>query len=754
MKITIPVASALVFSLVTAQGALALDPVFSPGAPAQKWRGIHQTIVSNTTIDLSQLDAISALALSGKVTLSGNRSFVRAVLVTQTGQEHLVLETNPLLAKGKVLDLDEFCEETRQLPNVLPARLVIEISDASLTLTTISTTPAGATAGGRAGTLSAADREAQHAEKLLAVRYSLKQKGMHWAAGTTPISRKTYAEKKLLFGSKLPNLSGFEYYIGGIFELAGAAPTGSAAAAPAKPAAASPYVPDFSWRSKHGQSWLTPPRDQGGCGSCWAFGATGATELLTNLYFNRHIDLDLAEQQALSCMSGGSCGGGAPEPVLDYIQQYGIYEESCFPYTATDQACGNGCAGPVENVRIGGRIPFNNDAEDTLKSMILTSSVSMGISDWWHVLTLAGYRTLKVGDAFYVRDLDGNIQWITITPSDTALIGQTVWELKNSWGPAWGANGYVFVLTGLGNIYLTDQLRPPVTRAGHTDAEILCVDADGDGYYAWGVGTKPAQCPGGIPALPDGDDSNRCKGPMDSYGNLTDLCPTVNADFMASNLRPCIGATTTFTDLSTGTVTGWSWSFGSGASPATATGKGPWNVSYSTAGAKTVALTVTGPGGARDTETKTSYVTVPSSCNPYALEVYAKNEGYYETNIIKPRIYIANLGTAALDSFKVVFKFTTNGKTPKLEDWYTPYETPSLVKVSGNTYKVIYDYAGYSLLPGTVVPDTAGNVVGVHYTDWSTFNVTTSFRPGPSFALNTNLGVYDKNGTLVYGTPQ
>jgi hypothetical protein len=42
----------------------------------------------------------------------------------------------------------------------------------------------------------------------------------------------------------------------------------------------------------------------------------------------------------------------------------------------------------------------------------------------------------------------------------------------------------------------------------------------------------------------------------------------------------------------------------------------------------------------------------------------------------------------------------------------------------------------------------------LHYADWSTWTVTSSFRPGASFAANTNLGVYDKNGTLVYGTAQ
>jgi PKD repeat protein len=760
MKTKVPMAPTLLCSLLLAGNAFASDTVFSPSKPSTVFKTINQTIPANTSIDISQFGTVAGLAISGNVSLLSDIGYVRVLMVSTRGDEYLVLETNPLLAKGKQLVLDEYCEETKTLSNVAPALLKIEIANASLMLTSVSVshpaTSAAMQSAAAAAAVSTTDRDAQFAEKLLAVRFSIKQRGLHWVAGDTPVARKSYAEKKRFFGGKVPNLAGLEYYVGGIFQIpssSSASPV-SANAAVTTAAGASPYVSDFSWRNKHGQSWLTGVRDQGGCGSCWAFGSTGATELLTNLYFNRHIDLDLSEQEALSCMSGGTCAGGVPESVLDYITQNGIFEESCFPYTATDQMCSSECSGPVENVKIGGRVPFNDDSEDTLKSMILTSSVSMGIFNWWHVLTLAGYRTLKVGDSFYIRNYDQSIQWITITAADTDLIGKTVWEFKNSWGPLWGDNGYVFVLTDLSNIYLTDKLLPPVTRKGHTNAEILCVDTDKDGYYAWGVGPKPAQCPANSPAQPDGDDSDKCKGPMDAYGNLTSLCTTANADFTASNLSPCIGKSTTFTDLSTGSVTSWSWKFGSGASPANATGKGPFNVTYSTSGSKTVTLSVAGAGGAQDSETKTNYIAVPTICNPVRLEIYARNEAYNETNETKPRIYIANMGSVALSDFKVVFKFTTNGKTPKLEDWYTPYESPSLVNVSGNNYDVVYDYTGCTLNPGAIAPDSLGNVIGLHYTDWATFTITTNFKPGASFALNTDLAVYDKNGALVYGTAQ
>ncbi|MBK9292072.1 MAG: hypothetical protein IPM52_10675 [Bacteroidetes bacterium] len=83
------------------------------------------------------------------------------------------------------------------------------------------------------------------------------------------------------------------------------------------------------------------------------------------------------------------------------------------------------------------------------------------------------------------------------------------------------------------------------------------------------------------------------------------------ADFTASPLTVCIGQPVTFTDNSsgtTGTVT-YSWDFGAGASPATANTVGPHTVTYSTAGYKTVSLTITDDNGT-DTETKVDYIEV------------------------------------------------------------------------------------------------------------------------------------------------
>ncbi len=64
-----------------------------------------------------------------------------------------------------------------------------------------------------------------------------------------------------------------------------------------------------------------------------------ATEAMVNLYYNQQLNLDLSEQDVLSCSGGGSCDGGYPSTAVNYITNTGIVDENTFPYQADDLAC-------------------------------------------------------------------------------------------------------------------------------------------------------------------------------------------------------------------------------------------------------------------------------------------------------------------------------------------------------------------------------------------------------------------------------
>jgi hypothetical protein len=90
------------------------------------------------------------------------------------------------------------------------------------------------------------------------------------------------------------------------------------------------------WRYRKGRNNVTPVKDQGGCGSCVAFGVTGTLESMVLVEHN--LALDLSEAELLFC-GGGSCGGWWPDSAVTYIKNHGEAFESCFPYHDHDMPC-------------------------------------------------------------------------------------------------------------------------------------------------------------------------------------------------------------------------------------------------------------------------------------------------------------------------------------------------------------------------------------------------------------------------------
>jgi C1A family cysteine protease len=549
---------------------------FEMAYPTNKNLSVSNNYNESTTIYPFKTDeSIYSLSVGASVQLNTAKSYVRVILTTESGEEYLVLESNDMITEQNQIDFSDYGEETAMLNGVVPASIRIEIEDASVTMETISYNNISQNKLTSSDfTLASKEiKKNQDAVKIDRINRQIKKKGLLWQAGETSVSLMTYQEKKKLLGDTLPNLRGFEYYKGGIFDLADASGTSDGLNSSEKVTSSS-LVSAFDWRNRHGQNWMTAVRDQGAEGSCWAHGTLASMESVINLYYNQHINQDLSEQAFVSCMYTiyrsvdlpglpsppplSQCGSmNVPTAILCQVKNLGAVDESCYPYSNVGDSwgldangqvcttlppngctlCGNLCSDYMQ--RLWKITDFKELApdgatngnpwsqvinEDSLKVNIIKYGPSaFTYMHWGHVMCFAGFGIIKQGDVIYA---DSSTYSSVTVPAYSPLIGKTYWIAKNSWGSGWGENGYCKLSLNLNDI-ITGVIKTPIIQPVTKNYTVTCTDADGDGYCFWGIGPRPSTgCPVTSHIEEDGDDSNPFFGPYDANYNLTAICPS------------------------------------------------------------------------------------------------------------------------------------------------------------------------------------------------------------------------------------
>lgn len=148
-------------------------------------------------------------------------------------------------------------------------------------------------------------------------------------------------------------------------------------------------------------------------------------------------------------------------------------------------------------------------------------------------------------------------------------------------------------------------------------------------------------------------------------------------------------------------------------------------------------------------------VSVQSTFATVSVKIFMKDEGINETSIARPRIYIQNTGTESISNFIYYYYITAdNGKTPMVDVYYAPNCVITLENMGSGLYRAKYNFSGFTLQAGAIAPDANGNVVGMHYSDYSYFNKLNdiSYLAAGSFVEDTKIPVYSSTGTLLYGS--
>jgi C1A family cysteine protease len=185
------------------------------------------------------------------------------------------------------------------------------------------------------------------------------------------------------------------------------------------------------WRNK---GVMTPVKDQGSCGSCWAFSATETLEAVWKLEKNQLNTL--SEQELVDCSrsyGNHGCSGGWMYWAYDYVKaKQGLDTESVYPYHAKDETCKAQLDKHVE--------PISGYKKVATKSASLQSevdkhpvAVAVDASKWsaytGGVLTSCGSR---LNHAVVAVGYESNGTWI----------------VRNSWGQRWGESGYIRLAAG------------------------------------------------------------------------------------------------------------------------------------------------------------------------------------------------------------------------------------------------------------------------------------------------------------------
>ena len=193
---------------------------------------------------------------------------------------------------------------------------------------------------------------------------------------------------------------------------------------------------EYDWRNKNKVSSV---KNQGDCGSCWSFSATGAVESIWAIKNN--ILYNLSEQELVDCsFKNNGCNGGSMDYAFEYIINNGLCINNSYPYVGNQNTCNKDNCQSV--ISLSNYSDIESNDEKLLKRIVYYQPVSVAIQ--------ANKRSFQL----YKKGIYSDLQCGTELDHGVLLVGygydnnynMKYWIIKNSWGSEWGENGYIRIL--------------------------------------------------------------------------------------------------------------------------------------------------------------------------------------------------------------------------------------------------------------------------------------------------------------------
>lgn len=209
---------------------------------------------------------------------------------------------------------------------------------------------------------------------------------------------------------------------------------------------------DFEAKDWTGHECVHPIRDQGSCGSCWAF---AITEVASDRYCLATGDKDLifSPQELMDCdTQEGGCGGAATQRAVTWVASNGLVDDECVAYTQKARSCDTKCDD-------GSEMKLYNDFEDTVytgaKAQIETLMKEFETGPvYFSMQVMSDFQ--KYAGGIFESDTNRSVGGHAVkcvgygevegAAEDASFEDSHYWKCANSWGARWGEDGFFRIM--------------------------------------------------------------------------------------------------------------------------------------------------------------------------------------------------------------------------------------------------------------------------------------------------------------------